>query len=169
MRKVLDKRLIIFLIPCLLILLFDVYIFFNYKALRAEIEVFEKRLYEMKELSGEFLNIKKRLDYYRQRVYKKKDPPSVALEEVLQSIGLKDRVLLIKPLPLRNSGSFKLYPFEVKLKKVTISELVRLLYHIDSEDRNFIVRNLRLSREFSSPQRLSVVAELVALETVEDR
>ncbi len=166
MRRILDKRLMIFLIPCLLILLFDLYIFFNYKALRAEIEVLEKRLYEMKELSGEFLNIKKRLDYYKQRVYKKEESPAVALESVLQSIGLKDRVLLIKPLPLRNSGNFKLYPFEVKLKRVTISELVRFLYYIDSEDRNFIVRNLRLSREFSSPQRLSVVAELVALETV---
>jgi hypothetical protein len=166
MKITLDKRLMVFLIPCILILLFDVYILINYKVLKGDIEVLEEKFHEMRELSEEFLSIRDRLDHYRERVYKKEEPPAVALEGILQKNGLKERVLSIKPLPVKNSGSFKLYPFEIKLKKVTVSELVRLLYYIDSEDRNFIVRNLRVSREFSSPQRLSIVAELVALEAI---
>lgn len=83
-----------------------------------------------------------------------------AVDEVLQSIGLKQKVKSIKPLSSRDMRNSVEEDAEVVLEKVDMNELVNIFYKIENAPMILAVKSAVFKTTFDTPERLNATFTL---------
>ncbi len=156
----------VFALICVVIGLCDLYLYLRFRDLRSENLTLKSQIGEIVGLSGEFLKLKKRRDLYRRHLYKGEIPPSSRIESVLEDLDLGEEIEQIRPLGLKEAGDLLVEPFEVRLRRLTMSEVLRVLESFPRE--SLLIRSLDIGRDFTKEQNLSMVVEVVALKEVSE-
>jgi len=112
---------------------------------------------ELLSLRVEFLAVRKRVEAFesRARLTSVKGIPQ-AVDEVLGSMGLKDRMKSLKRLQAE-AGEDKA---ELNLQDVDMNETVNILYAFNNAPMPLVIRKVELKTSFQNPGRLNMTMTL---------
>lgn len=119
---------------------------------------------EMIALKDEFLLLKDKIDSLeRKKKLIKVKGIIPAVDEVVSSLGLKNRIKSVKPLGSRDISGDVEEEAEVILEKLSMNEAVNLFYRIENAPMLLVLKNARMKTAFEGPDilNLTLVISLV--------
>lgn len=116
---------------------------------------------EMVVLKDEFLSIRQKVDAVEAR----KNLTNVqgvaqAVDEVFQSIGLKDRIKTLKSSGKREVKEGFEEEADISIEKVNMNELINILYKIENAPMILTVKKAVIKKSFENPELLNVTLVL---------
>lgn len=158
MRELLkDKRLIYISSGLILLVVFAVYGMNLLSSERRELKLLNDQRKEMLILKDEYVSLKKRVDSAESR----KDLSSTqgivqAVDEVFQSIGLKDKVKTVKSTNRRDMKEGTEEEAELLIEKVSMNEMVNIFYKIENAPMILTIKKAAIKKSFENPELLNI-------------
>lgn len=122
-----------------------------------ELAILRTQHEELLSLKDEFLAVRKRVEAFEGRArLTRVEGIQQAVDEVLGSVGLKDRIKSVKRLEAE-AGEDKA---ELSLQDVDMNEMVNILYAFENAPMPLVIRKVELKTSFQSPGRLNMVMTL---------
>jgi len=88
------------------------------------------------------------------------------VESLTQQVGVREQLLSMRPQPATIQGEFRQQQVEIRLKKITLSQLVKLLYTIEHRSTGVQVKSLLARPQFADRSLLDVNMVLISLEKI---
>lgn len=88
------------------------------------------------------------------------------VENLTKQMGVRDQLLSMRPQPDSVQDGFRQQTVEIRLERVTLSQLVGFLYAAEHRSHGIQVRSLRVRPRFDDRSRLDVNLVLMSLERV---
>jgi hypothetical protein len=82
------------------------------------------------------------------------------LESLASRIGIRDKIIYMKPSESSINPNYKSSKVEVKLKEITLNQLTKYLYEIERPELLSQVRKLRIKPKLENPELLDVTLEV---------
>jgi general secretion pathway protein M len=116
---------------------------------------------EMMLLKAEFLSLRQRLNLVEGRENLSNIQGIVqAVDEVFSSIGLREKVKTVKSAGKRETrGGFE-EEADVSIEKVSMNEMVNILYRIERAPMVLIVKKATVKKSFENPELLNLTLDL---------
>ena len=158
MRELLkDKRLIYISSGLILFGVIAVYGINLLSSERRELKLLNDQRKEMLILKDEYVSLKKRVDSAESR----KDLSSAqgivqAVDEVFQSIGLKDKVKTVKSTNRRDMKEGTEEEAELLIEKVSMNEMVNIFYKIENAPMILTIKKAAIKKSFENPELLNI-------------
>lgn len=86
------------------------------------------------------------------------------VENLTKQMGVRDQLLSMRPQPESVQGGFRQQLVEIRLERVTLSQLVGFLHAAEYRSQGIQVRSLRVRPRFDDRSRLDVNLVLMSLE-----
>lgn len=86
------------------------------------------------------------------------------VENLTKQMGVRDQLLSMRPQPESVQGGFRQQLVEIRLERVTLSQLVGFLHAAEYRSNGIQVRSLRVRPRFDDRSRLDVNLVLMSLE-----
>lgn len=86
------------------------------------------------------------------------------VENLTAQMGLREQLLSMRPQPESVQGGFRQQSVEIRLERVTLSQLVGFLHAAEYRSSGIQVRSLRVRPRFDDRSRLDVNLVLMSLE-----
>lgn len=86
------------------------------------------------------------------------------VENLTKQMGVRDQLLSMRPQPDSVQGGFRQQTVEIRLERVTLSQLVGFLHAAEHRSYGIQVRSLRVRPRFDDRSRLDVNLVLMSLE-----
>ncbi|MBW6508635.1 MAG: type II secretion system protein M [Desulfuromonadales bacterium] len=86
------------------------------------------------------------------------------VENLTKQIGVREQLLSMRPQPDVVQGGFRQQTVEIRLERVTLSQLVGFLHAAEHRSHGIQVRSLRVRPRFDDRSRLDVNLVLMSLE-----
>ena len=86
------------------------------------------------------------------------------VENLTKQMGVRDQLLSMRPQPDSVQGGFRQQTVEIRLERVTLSQLVGFLHAAEHRSHGIQVRSLRVRPRFDDRSRLDVNLVLMSLE-----
>ncbi|KJR40344.1 secreted protein [Candidatus Magnetoovum chiemensis] len=83
-----------------------------------------------------------------------------ASEELLKTLGLKEKLSEVKPIEAENYKNYKNEKVFIKVEALSINEIVNLLYLIENGKSGFLIKEFKMKKTFSSPDMFDVTMDL---------
>jgi hypothetical protein len=131
-----------------------------------ELQRLREQRQEMAVLRDEFLSLQQKM----KTVESRKNLANVqgvlqAVDEVFLPLGLKDRVKAVKSLGKKESKDGIEEDADVSVEKVTMNELLNILYRIEHAPMILSVRKVTIKQSFENPELLNMNLMLSFLKT----
>lgn len=157
-----DRRAVLVLgvVVCVLILYFLVHFFSSgTDRLEKRARVLESELRKVKTLSAEYEQSKKRMSELAGKI-KKEDEDLISLvEKVLLAENIQRQNFSIRDVNTRGSDKEELFEeksVDVELKKISLEDLVDILYKIQTKQSFLKVSNLNITTKVKQPESVNV-------------
>jgi len=152
-----DKRLIYISSGLILFGVIAVYGINLLSSERRELKLLNDQRKEMLILKDEYVSLKKRVDSAESR----KDLSSAqgivqAVDEVFQSIGLKDKVKTVKSTNRRDMKEGTEEEAELLIEKVSMNEMVNIFYKIENAPMILTIKKAAIKKSFENPELLNI-------------
>jgi len=165
-----DRRAIVLLGAVLFVLiLYFIYHFFSSGTVRLEkrAKVLESELKKVLVLSAEYKDSKKRIVELAGKI-KKDDEPLISLvEKILLAENIERKNFSIRDVNTRASDTEDFYKeksVDVELKKITLNDLVDILYKIQAKRSFLKVSNLNITTKFRQAESVNVKLRISTFE-----
>lgn len=147
------------LIGCLIASLAGVFVSFGvYSSSKTRYERAKSRLAQMTSLRDELQPVRQRVASLESRKGLTKAQGIVdAVGKVIEPLGLKAKVKSIKPVGVKEASEERA---EVAIEKVSMNEMVNILYAVENAPMLFIIRKTTVSTSFENPELLNVTITL---------
>ncbi|HMB17069.1 MAG TPA: hypothetical protein VKN62_12235, partial [Pelovirga sp.] len=86
------------------------------------------------------------------------------VENLTKQMGVRDQLLSMRPQPDSVQDGFRQQTVEIRLERVTLSQLVGFLHAAEHRSHGIQVRSLRVRPRFDSRSQLDVNLVLMSLE-----
>lgn len=139
---------------------FLVFPLFDAKAkMKRSIQVNERRLKEITELSADYRTFKNNADYIKTGLTRRdKDFTLFSfLEKQAGRAGVKTNITYMKPSTAIETGPYRESSVEMKLEEITLKQLVDYLYFIESPTDLVYVKRISIKQSSRSQQHLTVL------------
>lgn len=125
---------------------------------RKEVGGFRTKLRELSVLSAEYRSMKEEVDLVeRKPALVQTGGVANALDGISSSLGIKGRIKSVKAVGSREiRGSMSEERAEVQMEKVTLNELVNLLYRIEDAPMILSVKKAAMKKSFENPELLDI-------------
>lgn len=156
MNLKIDKNILAISVIALLVIvcaiLFEVSL-----SLKRERDTLRSRQKEMLALSNEYAGLKTAVDMVEgKRSLTKVEGIVQAVDEVFKSMGLGQKVKSVKSTGTREKKFASEEEAEVSVEKVTMNEMVNILYRIENAPMILTVRKTSMKASFDNPSLLNV-------------
>lgn len=125
----------------------------------------EKDLEEMYHLQSRYLTLEERLKSFDERMVTR--PPHFTLfshlEDLASQAGIKERIDYLKPEETIVSERYRKSLVRVKLRGVTLEQLTKYFYSIESSPHSLEVRKLQITPQYTERELLEVTFEVSTL------
>jgi len=157
-----DRRAVMLLGAAVFVLIF--YFIFHFfssgtERLEKRAKVLESELKRVQVLSAEYEDSKKRIVELAGKI-KKEDEPLISLvEKILLAENIERKNFSIRDVNTRASDTEDFYEeksVDVELKKITLSDLVDILYKIQTKQSFLKVSNLNITMKFNKADSINV-------------
>lgn len=119
------------------------------------------RLNEIRLLDSEYKVLKRRIDTLEERKsLTRVSGIAQALDDILASLGLKGKMKSMKVLGSREIKGATEESAEAQLEKVTMNELVNILYKIEDAPMILSIKKTIIKKSFEKPELLDVTLTL---------
>jgi len=126
-------------------------------SLKRERETLRSRQKEMLVLSNEYAGLKTALESVEgKKSFTKVEGIVQAVDEVFKSMGLGQKVKSVKSTGTREKNFALEEEAEVSVEKVTMNEMVNILYRIENAPMILTVRKTSIKTSFDNPSLLNV-------------
>lgn len=122
------------------------------------------RLNSIISMGKEYISIKYELEEIKERAFKGEGASLAGLDSLVNRVGLKKKLLSLKPTTTPVSEGMKKIKAELSLEKAALSELSRLLTAIESDGHSIIVERISVKATYDDP---SMFNAMLVLNTVE--
>ncbi len=97
---------------------------------------------------------------------RKKDnrPLFSQVENFTEQTGIREQLLSMRPQPATTQGKFRQQLVEIRLEKISLSQLVKLLYVVEYRSGGVQVKSMRVKPRFDDRSLLDVNMILMSLE-----
>ena len=150
----------------LIVGIFGIYRPYQNAVIEAERSIVSKQrqLDQLRELVAEYKTLQNRM----QRAEAKLDGPAggsalALLEGLAVRIGSRENLNYIRPQPPQVEGAFRIENLDAKLEKLTLQQVVRLLWELERSETLLQVKNLHLKQRFDDETRLDATLTVSAL------
>jgi hypothetical protein len=122
----------------------------------------EKDLKEVEGLRGEYLDLSQRAASFDEKLKSRVQSFTLFghLESLASRIGIRDKIIYMKPSESSINPNYKSSKVEVKLKEITLNQLTKYLYEIERPELLSQVRKLRIKPKLENPELLDVTLEV---------
>ncbi|HET6514637.1 MAG TPA: hypothetical protein VFG09_05705 [Thermodesulfovibrionales bacterium] len=136
-------------------------LFILQKTTTKETDFLRARHKELFTLGAEYKSLKGRLDSLEQRksLTRVNGVPQ-ALDDISGSLGLQGKVKSVKATGSREVSGGTEESAEAQIEKITLNELVNLLYKIDEAPVMLSVKRIAVKKTFENPELLNVTISL---------
>lgn len=86
------------------------------------------------------------------------------VESLTEQIGVREQLLSMRPQPAATQGEFRQQLVEIRLEKLSLVQLVKLLYAVEYRSGGIQVKALRVKPRFEDRSSLDVNMTLMSLE-----
>jgi general secretion pathway protein M len=122
---------------------------------------------EMKQLQSEYRQIRAAAEHTRAQL--KKRPPQFSLfsylDELAGKTGLKKKIVYMKPSVVEEADAGgKRLRVEMKIRAVTLDEVSRFLFHVETSPHMINISRLSISRKQQAGGQLEAVFQVETLE-----
>ncbi len=133
------------------------------KKLERKIVAHQRNLTKVETLAGQISQLRKQLADVDSRK-KGKRPLFSLVENLTEQTGVREQLFSMRPQPASTQGKFRQQLVEIQLKKVTLSQLVKLLHAIEYRSGGVQVKSMRVRPRFEDRSILDVNMVLMSLE-----
>ncbi len=86
------------------------------------------------------------------------------IESITEQTGVRDQLFSMRPQPVVTQGKFKQQLVDIRLKQVTLPQLVRLLHAVEYRSGGVQVKSMKIRPRFEDRSLLDVNMVLMSLE-----
>lgn len=122
------------------------------------------RLNSIISMGKEYVSIKYELEEIKERTFRGEGASLAGLDSLVNRVGLKKKLLSLKPTTTPVSEGMKKIKAELSLEKTALPELSRLLTAIESDGHSIIVERISVKATYDDPSMFNAT---LVLNTVE--
>jgi hypothetical protein len=128
---------------------------------RKELNLLKEQRKDMLMLKDEFLSLKQKMDAVESRKNLSNVQGIVqAVDEVISSLGLKDKVKVVKSTGKRETKDGYEEEADVSIEKVSMNEMVNIFYKIENAPMVLSVKKAAIKKSFENPELLNITLVL---------
>jgi len=123
----------------------------------------KRNLERMQEMRGQIIQLRKELAQVDPRRQATK-PLFSQVENLTVQTGVREQLLSMRPQPATTQGDYRQQLVEIRLEKLSLAQLVKLLYAVEYRSGGIQVKSLRVKPRFDNRSSLDVNMVLMSLE-----
>lgn len=152
-----DRRYIYFIAGLVIVVTTVTFAVRQLSAERKELNLLKEQRKEMLSLKEDFLSLRQRIT----TVEGKKNLTNVqgvvqAVDEVLSSAGLKDKVKTVKSAGKREVRDGFEEEADISIEKVNMNEMVNIFYRIENAPMILTIKKATVKKSFENPELLNI-------------
>lgn len=161
-----DKRVVAFFAGLIIV----IFLFFSgihqLSSSKKELAALKGQRNELFLLKDEYLSLKQRIDSVEGRK-SQSGPQGIvqAVDEVFQSMGLKDKIKTLKSTGKREIRDGFEENADLSIEKVTMNEMVNILYRIENAPMVLTMKKVAIKKSFENPELMNISLDLSFLKT----
>lgn len=121
----------------------------------------QQQLEEMQELAARYQTLETQIRQAQNRPSRSRDFSLFSFVETLaEDLSVRDRLVSLRPNETSTRGEFKEESVEIKLERLTLEQLVQLLYGLEEGEAALDVKNMRLKTRFEDRSLFDMTASV---------
>jgi hypothetical protein len=140
-------------------------VLFNFSlSLRRDLKNLSAQQNELYSLKDECLSLRERIGAVEgKRSLTKTEGIIQAFDEVLRSLGLREKLKYVKPLGTKKMEGAREEEVEVEMEKVNMNELINILYQIENAPMVLSIKKASFRTSFAEPGALEVTMTIALI------
>ena len=131
--------------------------------LQSKVTSRERQLQDVQKLRQDYLDLKQELSEAQGRLSKAENFSLFSFVEAqVGRYATKENLVYMRPQPTSTKDGWREDTVEIKLEKLTLDQLVRFLYSLETSDAVIQTKNLRVKTRFDNRSLLDVVMTVAA-------
>ncbi|MCK5069179.1 MAG: type II secretion system protein M [Desulfocapsa sp.] len=160
----LEKREKVFLSVGIVVILIMLAFYGVYQPYHKALQRFDKKiaakqlqLEEVKSLQAEYQSLQRQLDNAQKSLSNKGSlSPLAKVEELASSIASREKLSYIRPQPPQIQGEIRVDSLDIKLEKLSLEQVLRLLWKVKSPASQMQVKKIRIKQRFDNTSQLDL-------------
>jgi hypothetical protein len=125
----------------------------------------QQKFRNMVQTVDEYKQVSSATEKYKRNMFAGDRNTAIAMEELLSGLNLKEKMSGIKPTVRKKTDTYTLEGIALDMERLTLRELIDLLAAIGKGREGFILRSLKIKKDFSQSERLNAFFEVSALKS----
>ena len=143
-------------------------VFKKYRELEKSILAKKKEMLNFVQLKEEYLREKDKFDYAERRALSPRgmESPITILEEIGIRAGIKEKIIMLKPLEEEMEKGYLERGVNVKIDGIDLNQLINFLYIIKNNKALLLINGFSMKSRFDNPNLLDVDISLAVISKV---
>ena len=140
----------------------------KYRGLEKSILAKKKEMLNFVQLKEEYLREKDKFDYAERRALSPRgmESPITILEEIGIRAGIKEKIIMLKPLEEEMEKGYLERGVNVKIDGIDLNQLINFLYIIENNKALLLINGFSMKSRFDNPNLLDVDISLAVINKV---
>ena len=140
----------------------------KYRGLEKSILTKKKEMLNFVQLKEEYLREKDKFDYAERRALSPRgmESPITILEEIGIRAGIKEKIIMLKPLEEEMEKGYLERGVNVKIDGIDLNQLINFLYIIENNKALLLINGFSMKSRFDNPNLLDVDISLAVINKV---
>ena len=140
----------------------------KYRGLEKSILTKKKEMLNFVQLKEEYLREKDKFDYAERRALSPRgmESPITILEEIGIRAGIKEKIIMLKPLEEEMEKGYLERGVNVKIDGIDLNQLINFLYIIKNNKALLLINGFSMKSRFDNPNLLDVDISLAVISKV---
>ena len=110
-----------------------------------------RQIVEVQKLQAEYFDLQKMTKDIEGQLAKRSGLSALALlENIASTVGSRENLSYIRPQPAQTQGEIYIENLDIKLEKLTLQQVLQLLWNIDTAKTPMQIKNMRLKQRFDN-------------------
>ena len=110
-----------------------------------------RQIVEVQQLQTEYNRLQQQTNNIEGQLASRSGLSALALlENIASSVGSRENLSYIRPQPAQTQGEIYIENLDIKLEKLTLQQVLQLLWNIDTAKTPMQIKNLRLKQRFDN-------------------
>ncbi len=110
-----------------------------------------RQIVEVQQLQAEYFSLQEMTKNIEGQLAKRSGLSALALlENIASTVGSRENLSYIRPQPAQTQGEIYIENLDIKLEKLTLQQVLQLLWNIDTAKTPMQIKNLRLKQRFDN-------------------
>ena len=127
----------------------------------------QQQLQEVRLLQDEILALRQNLNRLERRLSREDNfAPLAFAEGLVAQVAERSKLAYMRPKPPIREGALQLEPLELKVERLSLEQVLRLLWEIERAQAPLRIGELQLKRRFDNPRQIDLALTLIAVRRV---